>query len=158
MSCWHMASVDCNLRKTSSVLSVIVPRLPRLPIFEGKFIKPFNSLFRSPHQPDRVNVSQVSLLDFQRLINVFRFDLHAIASVAGSNDSISAVWRVSGWLRDVSTSQVSRFAFLCYFGVDMLNLDVYRLDLDLNRSTAGSNDPIQTFGFVLAWLHGVCAS
>ncbi|KIM68501.1 hypothetical protein SCLCIDRAFT_20413 [Scleroderma citrinum Foug A] len=43
------------------------------------------------------------------------------------NDSISMAWRVSGWLRDVGTSQVSCFTFLCYFGVDMLDLDVYRI-------------------------------
>jgi len=41
-------SADCSARMTSSVVSVVAPMLPRHPIFEGKFIYPSDSFFRSP--------------------------------------------------------------------------------------------------------------
>ena len=73
---WHIC-IDCNLCKASSIIIDIAPRLPWLPIFEGKFIKSFNSLFRSPHCSDCISASQVSLLDLQCLINVCRYKFDA---------------------------------------------------------------------------------
>ena len=40
----------------------------------------------------------------------------------------------------------------------MLDLELCRFDFDLITSTAGSNDPIGTFGFVSVWLRTVCMS
>jgi len=44
----HMPA-DCSARGSSSVVSVVAPRLPLLPILEGKFLYPSDSLFRSPN-------------------------------------------------------------------------------------------------------------
>ena len=182
----------------------IAPNLPLHPIFEGKFIKPFNSLFRSPFRPDCVNASKVSASVHSRSTDVCRLDLDAAASTAGPMDSVSMVWSVSAWLHDASaylvsrfdflrlidlysfdlnpaastprsidpiatfqrefrslrgpgTSAVSRFALSCWFLIDTLDLDLYRFDLHVDGSTAGSNDPIQTFRVVWRWLHDVLA-
>ena len=50
-------------------------------------------------------------------------------------------------------SQVSGFDLLLLFVIEMFSLDLYRLNLDGNVSTPGSNDPMQMFRIVLAWLH-----
>ena len=130
----------------------VAPRLPRLPIFEGKFIKPFNSLFRSPHRPDRINASQVSLLDLQRLINVFRIGFDAATLTAGSMDSVLTFWKVSRWLHNVAMSQVSHFVLLRLIHAGALNLELYRYDLDSIATTPWSIDPMETFGAGLGWL------
>ena len=75
-----------------------------------------------------------------------------------SNDSISTVWRDSGWLHDVGTSQVSHFAFLRYFGVDVLDPDLHRFDLNPTMSTAGPMDPTGMFRNVSGWLRCTGAS
>ena len=72
----------------------------------------------------------------------------------GSMDPMESFGSVSEWLRCAGAFQVSRFDFLCYFVIDTLDLDLYRLDLDGNASMPGSNDPMQTFRVVSAWLRG----
>ena len=77
-----------------------------------------------------------------------------------SNDSISTVWRVSGWLHDVGMSQVSHFDFLCYFVIDTLDLDLYRYDLDPTMLPSPSNepnDPVRRFWIVCGSLHHASA-
>ena len=41
---------------------------------------------------------------------------------------------------------------------DILNLELYRFDLDADASTAGCMDPTETFRVVSAWLRGVAMS
>jgi len=41
-------STDCSAQMTSSVVFVVAPTLPLLPILEGKFINLSDFLFRSP--------------------------------------------------------------------------------------------------------------
>ena len=61
----------------------------------------------------------------------------------------------------MGTSQVSRFTFLRYFGTDMLNLELYRCDLDLTVSplpSNKSNDSVRMFRGVFGWLRCVSVS
>ena len=95
----------------------------------------------------------VSHFDFCGLADICRYGFDVAALTVELNDSISTVWRDSRWLHDVGTSQVSRFAFLRYFGIDTLDLDVYRFDLHPAVLTPESNDSIGTFGRVSGWLH-----
>ena len=74
------------------------------------------------------------------------------ASTPGSNNSVSTIWMVSGWLRESGMFQVSCFAVQCFADVYTLDLDVYRRNLDAAASTHGSNDPIQMFRVVPRWL------
>ena len=67
-------------------------------------------------------------------------------------DSIWTVWRVSEWLRELGTSQVSRFVILCLFVIDTLDLDLYRFNLDSSGSTARSIDLQATPRRVSVWL------
>jgi len=83
----------------SSVVSVVAPILPRHPIFEGKFIYPSDSLFRSPCRPHRDSASKVSRLDLQRSTDVYRFDFDTPALTPGSIDPIGMVRGVPVWLR-----------------------------------------------------------
>ena len=55
-------------------------------------------------------------------------------------------------------SQVSHFAFLRYFGTDMLNLELYRSDLHVAASMPGPMDSMSTFRSISAWLHDSGAS
>ena len=52
----------------------------------------------------------------------------------------------------VRACQVSDFLFLHLIDTDALYLYLYRFNLDVDGSTAGSNDPIQTFRAVWEWL------
>ena len=107
---------------------------------------------------DCVNAFKVSISVPFCSINVCRCDLDAATLMAESNDSISMVWRVSGWLCNVGMSQVSHFTFLHYFGIDTLDLDVDRLDLDSTTSllpSNESNDSVQTFQIILGWLRSL---
>ena len=149
---------DCNLRRCSSVVFIIVPRLPWLPGFNGKLINPSNLLFRSLIWPDCVNVSQVGVLDFQRSTNVCRFKFNAAALTPGSVDLLAMFRVVSGWLHGMGTSQVSHFMFLCLIDTDALDLEHYRYDLQPATSTPGSNDPIGSFWVISVWLHDSAAS
>ena len=65
-----------------------------------------------------------------------------------SNDSMESFGVVSWWLRDAGTSAVSGFASLHI-------VDLYRFDLDVITSMAGSNGPIQMFRVVWRWLRDV---
>ena len=58
----------------------------------------------------------------------------------------------------MDTSQVSRFAFLCYFGIDTLDLELYRSNLHAAVSTPGPMDSMLTFQSVSTWLHDSSAS
>ena len=131
------------------MVSIVAPRLPRLPIFKGKFIKPF----RSPIQPDRVNVSKVSSSTILCSTDISRFCFDVAAATAGPMNSVSMVWRVSGWLRNVGTSQVNHLIPLHLFVIQMLDPDLYRFDLQSSTLPPGSNDLIQAFRVVSAWLH-----
>ena len=142
---------DCKSRIHSSMVFDIVPRLPRLPIFEGKFIKPFNSLFRSPFRPDRVNASKVSASVHSRSTDSCRLDLDAAASTAGPMDSVLTVWSVYAWLRNASAYLVSHFNFLCL-------IDLYSFNLNPATSTPWSIDPIAMFRWEFGWLRGLGTS
>ena len=88
-------------------------------------------------------------------LEVYRFDLHMAALMPGSNDSISTLWRVSGWLHHACMYLVSHFAVLSLFIIDALDLELYSFDLDSSASTAGSNGPLRTFQVVLWWLRAM---
>ena len=136
---------DCKSRIRSSVVTVVAPRLPQHPVLQGKLIKPFNSLFRSPFRPDRVNASKVSASVHSRSTDVCRLDPDAAALTVGSVDSVSTVWRVSEWLHGLGMSAVSLFVFSHRFVTHMLDLHLYRSDLDSTMSTAGPMDLTGTF-------------
>ena len=84
----------------------------------------------------------VSHFIFLCWIDLYSFELDMATSTAGPMDHTAMFRRIPGWLHDAHASQVSRFAFLCLFVIDMLDLDLYRLDLDVIASTPGSNNPI----------------
>ena len=90
-------------------------------------------------------MSKVSISTVSHWVNVCRLDLDAAASTDESNDSVSALWRVTGWLRELGMSQVSHLIPLRCFVADALDLCLYRCDLNPTMSTAGSNDPNQAF-------------
>ena len=136
---------DCKSCNSSSVVFNIAPKLPQHPRFKGKFIKPFNSLFRSPFRPDRVNASKVSASVHLRSTDICRLDLDAAASTVGPMDSVLTVWSVSAWLRNASAYLVSRFDFLRL-------IDLYSFDLNPAMSTPESNDSIGTFRVDYGWL------
>ena len=73
-------------------------------------------------------------------------------------DPMESFRGTDGWLRGVGMSQVSRFVLLHPFVIDALDLGLYSFDLHLIASTAGFNNPIQTFGVVCGWLCGICTS
>ena len=52
--------------------SIFAPMLPRHPGLEGKFLRPSYPLYRSPGRLDHVNVLKVSLLNFLRLVDIYR--------------------------------------------------------------------------------------
>ena len=110
----------------------------------------------------------VSRFDFWHLANVemldldlHRFDFDAATSTPGSVDLPATFRVVSGWLRGMGTSQVSRFAFLRYFGTDTLDLELYRCNLDPTVSPSPSNesnDSVRSFRRVFGWLRCVSTS
>ena len=75
-----------------------------------------------------------------------------------SNDSIGTFRRVSGWLRGVGVYPVSDSIFSCLIDTDVLDLYLYRFDLDADGSMAGFNDPIQMFREISGWLRGLGTS
>ena len=85
-------------------------------------------------------------------LDLYRFNLDSSGSTAQSIDLQATPRRVSAWLSGLGTSLVSGFAFSSWIGADMLDLEVYRSDLDGNTSTLGSNDPMGTFAVVCGWL------
>ena len=123
-------SVDCNSCRSSSVVLNIMPWLPRHPGFKGEFTNPSYLFSRSPYWLQHVNASKVNPSTDSCSINVSRFDLHAAALTFGPMGSISMLWSVSMWLGTLCTYLVSLFDFLCCFVTDVLDLDVYRCDLD----------------------------
>ena len=62
------------------------------------------------------------------------------------------VWRVSEWLHGLGMSTVSLFVFSRRFVTHMLDLHLYRSDLDSTMLTAVSNVSIRTFRSVCGWL------
>ena len=84
---------------------------------------------------------------------VYRFDLHPIASRPGSNSLIQTFRIICGWLRNFRASQVSNFSVLLLFVIQTLDLEPCRFDLHSIVLTLGSNDPIATFQNVCGWLH-----
>ena len=101
---------------------------------------------------DRVTVLKVGVSTVPRLTDISRSRFHLAMSTDESNDSVSMLWRVTGWLRGAGMSTVSLFVFSCRFVTDTLDLDLYRSDLDGNALMPGSNDPVHTFHIVSAWL------
>ena len=106
-----------------------------------------------------LSTSQVSRLVFLRCfvtdpldLGLYRCDLDAATLMAGSMDSVSTFWKVSGWLHNVAMSQVSHFMLLRLIHADVLNLELYRYDLDSIPSTPESNDSIGTFRVDYRWL------
>ena len=110
----------------------------------------------------------VSRFDFWHLANIemldldlHRFNFDAAMLMPGSVDLPATFRVVSGWLHGMGTSQVSCFAFLRYFSTDMLDLELYRCDLDPTASPSPSNksnDSVRTFRGVFGWLRCVSAS
>ena len=99
-----------------------------------------------------VGTYPVSVFVFLCWIDLYRFDLQFSTSTDWSVDVPVTSGVVLWWLCYAGAFQVSRFDFLHYFVIDTLDLDLYRLDLDGNTSTPGSNDPMQTFRVVSVWL------
>ena len=94
-------------------------------------------------------------------LDLYRFDLHPIALMAGSNDPIQALRGISEWLGKSGMSAISLFVFSCRFVIDMLDLDLYRHDLDPTVSPSPSNesnDSVRTFQGVFGWLRCVSTS
>ena len=79
---------------SSSVVSVVVPRLPWHPRFEGKFIYPFYSSSRSPCRPQRVIAFKVGVSAVSCLTDICRCDLDSTVSTPGSNDSHQEIGEV----------------------------------------------------------------
>ena len=96
--------------------------------------------------------SQVSVSIHFRPINVSRFKFNMAASTPGSMDLPATLPRVYEWLRRSGMSVVSRFIFSSWIGADMLDLDIYRFDLDVATSTAGLMGPIATFRGISTWF------
>ena len=104
---------------------------------------------------------KVSISAVLRWVNICRLDLDAAALTDESNDSVSALWRVTGWLRSVDALQVSLSVFSCCFIVDALDLGLYKSNFHPVMSPLTfdeSNDYMGSFGEVSRWLHGVCTS
>ncbi|KIM53895.1 hypothetical protein SCLCIDRAFT_31520 [Scleroderma citrinum Foug A] len=70
---------------------------------------------------------------------IWRCDFDAATSMDESNDSVSTIWSVSGWLHGVAMSQPSRYG------------------LDSIMSTVGSNDLQATFWVIWEWLRDALA-
>ena len=149
---------DCKSHIRSSMVIDVAPKLPRHPGFRGKFTNPSYSFSRSPPRSDHVNASKVSISVVSHSINVCRLRFDTAVSTPGSNNSVSTIWMVSGWLCELGMFQVSCFAVQRFADVYTLDLDVYRRDLDVAASTHGSNDPIQMFQVVPRWLRNVAMS
>ena len=98
-------------------------------------------------------VSQVSVSVCFRPINVSRFEFNTATSTPGSMDLPATLPRVYKWLHHSGMSTVSCFIFLSWIGADMLNLDIYRFNLDVATSTAGPMGPIAMFQGISAWFH-----
>ena len=92
-------------------------------------------LSRFPIRSDRIDVLKVSLSTCFHSINVSRYEFDAAVLTVRYMDSVSMFWRVSEWLRDVGTSQVSRFDFMRF-------VDLYRFDLKSSALTVGYNESI----------------
>ena len=138
----------------------VAPRLPRLPGSKGEFTNPSYLFSRSPYRPHRINTSKVSISTCFRSTNIFRSDLHVATSTAGSMDSVVTFWRVSEWLRGAGMYPVSVLDFLCLIDTDVLDLYLYRFDLDAIVSllpSNKSNDSAGPFQIVLRWLRHVGA-
>ena len=63
-------------------------------------------------------MSKVSVSACFRSINVYRYEFDAAASTDESNDSVSTLWRVTGWLCSAGMSAVSLFVFSRRYGFD----------------------------------------
>ncbi|KIM54555.1 hypothetical protein SCLCIDRAFT_30997 [Scleroderma citrinum Foug A] len=87
-----------------------------------------------------------------------RFNLDPTTSTFGHMDSVSTFWWVSEWLGESGMSAVSLFVFSCYFGTDMLDLDVYRSDLHPAALPSTFDVSVRTFRSVCGWLHDSRAS
>ena len=107
---------DCNLCNRSSVVIDVVPRLPRHPALEGKYLQPYYSPFRFPGRPDRVNVSKVSPSAFSHLTDVSRYHFDAAVLTFGSNDPAGTSQRVYEWLGGLCNRSV--FFFLSNLRLD----------------------------------------
>ena len=98
-----------------------------------------------------LGMSQVSRLVFLRCfvtdplnLGLYRCDLDVATLTAGSMDSVSTFWKVSGWLRNVAMSQVSCFDFLCCF-------DLYSFDFESSASMAPSSGSVRTICGIGGW-------
>ena len=102
-------------------------------------------------------MSKVSVSADSHLIDVCRYRFDVATLTVGSNDPIQMFGVVCGWLRGVDALQVSLSVFSHCFVIQMLDLHLYRSDLDSNSSTAGSNDLQATFWVVWEWLRAAHA-
>jgi len=140
-----MLCIGCNARNSSSVLSVIVPRLPLHLMLEGKLTKCSSLLSRSPNRPQCICASKVSILNFLRsATDISRFDLDATASTPRSMELPGTLQSISVWFRIAHPSVVSDFAFLHL-------TDVYTLDLEPSASTPLFNESIRTLYACDGW-------
>ena len=96
--------------------------------------------------------SQVSVSIRFHPINISRFEFNTAASTPGSMDLPATLSRVYEWLHRSGMSAVSHFIFSSWIGTDMLDLDIYRFDLDAATSMAGLMGPIATFRGISAWF------
>ena len=94
-------------RRCSSVVTIVAPRLPLHPGFDGKLLQSSDLLFRSPCRPQCVIASKVGVSAVLRSTDVCRCDLDAATSTAGSMYPMESFRGISGWLRSVGMSQVS---------------------------------------------------
>ena len=99
-------------------------------------------------------MSKVGVLDSFRSTDVSRCGFDTAASTPWSVDLPAMFGVVSGWLRGLGTSVVSRFALLHLADTHALNLELFRFNLGPIASMAGSNDLQATFQVIWRWLCG----
>ena len=137
------------MRRHSSVVTIVAPRLPLHPGFNGKLLQSSDLLFRSPCRPQRVIAFKVGVSAVSHSTDICRFNLDTSVSTPGSNDPIGTFQIVSRWLRNPIVSQVSHF--------DVLRLadlcSVYPLDLEPSVSMSWSNESIRMIFETGGW-HG----
>ena len=106
-----------------------------------------------------VAMSQVSLLAVLHLfvtdplnLEHCRFDLNPTMLMVGPMDPTGTFRNVFGWLHNAGMSAVSGFVPLCYFVIQMLDLHLYRSDLDSSASPPWSVALQAMFRNVAVWL------
>jgi len=135
------------MRRSSSVVSIVMPRLPWHPGFEDKFIYPSDLLSRSPIRPHHDNASKVSGPNHLHSTDICRCEFDVTALMPVSNDSIGMIWGIPGWLCGMCVCQVSRFDSLHFADL----IFIYLLDLEPSTLPSMPDRSIRTLCMLDGW-------